>query len=52
LVVISAVIIGSAAGSAERTCRKCTVWLSMTVVNCGNSFSRASWARQSYPVAQ
>jgi hypothetical protein len=40
-------ISGSASGSAERTCRKCTFWPSMVVVNCGNSFSRASAARQS-----
>jgi hypothetical protein len=38
---------GRASGSGERTCRKCTVWPSMVVVNCGNSLSRCSWARQS-----
>jgi hypothetical protein len=35
-------ISGSAPGSGERACTKCTVWPSMTVVNWGNWFSRAS----------
>jgi hypothetical protein len=33
---------GSAPGSGDRTCTKCMVWPSMTVVNWGNSFSRVS----------
>ena len=40
-------ISGSASGSGERTCRKWTFCPSIVVVNCGNSFSRASWPRQS-----
>ena len=45
-------ISGRASGSAERTCRKWMSWPSMVVTNCGISFSRASWARQSKPSAQ
>lgn len=45
-------ISGVASGSGERTCRKCTFCPSISVVNCGTWFSRASCARQSYPVRQ
>ena len=41
---------GTAAGSSERTCRKWMFCPSMVVVYCGIWLSRASWARQSYPV--
>ena len=40
-------ISGVASGSGERMWAKWTVDPSMTVVNCGHSFSRASAARQS-----
>jgi len=43
---------GSAPASAERTCRKCTRCPSIAVVNCSNSLSRASCARQSYSSRQ
>lgn len=45
-------ISGSASGSGERTCMKCTVWRSISVVNCGYALSAASCARQSYVVRQ
>lgn len=38
---------GVASGSGERMCAKCTRAPSISVVNCGHSFSRASAARQS-----
>ena len=40
-------ISGVAPGSGERTCAKCTFAPSIVVVNCGQSLSRASAARQS-----
>jgi hypothetical protein len=40
-------ISGSAPGSGDRTCRKCTPVPSMVVANCGWALIRASVARQS-----
>jgi hypothetical protein len=45
-------ISGSAFGSGERTCRKCTLVPSIVVANCGNSLSTASCLRQSNEVRQ
>ena len=38
--------------AATSMCRKCTVWPSIWVRNCGWEFSSASWARQSKSLAQ
>ena len=43
---------GSASGSGERTCMKCTRCSWIVVVNCGKPFSWRSCTRQSYPVRQ
>lgn len=45
-------ISGVASGSGERMCAKCTRAPSISVVNCGHAFSRASAARQSYACRQ
>ena len=45
-------ISGSASSCGDRTWRKWMSTPSISVVNCGSAFSRASTRRQSYSVAQ